>query len=750
MLARMVGVVAGDLRDDRRFARPPRLGHDLPGQTVVVRMSGSRQRPQSGPPPIKRGFISYAHDDRQAFALLRRDLAVLGEEFGIEFWHDAHIHTGDRWDPAIQAAVGAADIFVLAVSTPWLASGYIRDEEWPAIQARLQAADGLVCPVILSHCRWEYRLGHLQPTPLRGHRPLPIANWRKRNDGYHAATGEIASAITAYLLRKNEPVPANAAGIEPKQSLAVPVWMVEGAKLILDPAGDNTDLAAADEPAVKQLHGAVRKLARELARMGRGADNWMAGDQTRKFQKTVADFARETAPTAKDAAGLVGTLWPAFLALADLQAGFAAMTHTADPELRDDVDRAGRTLDRLTMLAGSLVRSFPTIRAWDTGAARAALQPNPALLAAAERLFAASLAQAVIDPADLPFLVTVDRQEAARNLVVKIVGIAAWDLLGRAAASDTDRTLLRGVTGLLDKAEADIAPFLDAFSPDYQATVVRLTEEARKPERESAFGKPRRRSGPLLEIKEGKDLPVMWLIRAGSFVMGAPEAEDKREGWHDDSARPQHSVTIPQPFYLGKYPVTRGQYAAFVKATGYDKDGGEWRHPGFRQTNAHPVVNVSHDDAMAYAAWVSERTGQTYRLPGEAEWEYAARAGKPEARYWGDSWDDAARYAWVPEKQHGTAVVGGDRLPNDYGLYDMLGNVWEWCADHWHNSYKGAPDDGSDWITDGDSGRCVLRGGSWYGNPGVVRVGVRYGIDRGFRSNDAGFRLSRTLSGPTS
>jgi len=684
------------------------------------------------------------------FPRLHKELQVFAKEFGIEFWHDAEIHTGDRWDPAIQAAIEAADIFVLAISTNWLVSGYIDDQEWPAIEARVKATDGLICPVILSPCRWQHRFGHRQPTPLRGHRPLAINHWRPQGHGYNAAAEGIAAAITAYFRRRGEPIPAEAPGIEPKQSLTVPVWMVEGAKLILDPAGDDSDLAAAHDPAINQLHAAVRKLARDLASMTRRrAANWMASTEAGAFQKTVADFARDLAPSAQAAAGQVGKLWPAYRALADLRAGYAAMTREADPALKHDIDEAGRTLDRLTHLSGSLVRSFPTIQAWDLGAAQAADRSSPTLLAAAERLFATALTQSVIDPAEMAFLATVDKQEAARNLVVKITAVAAWDLLGRPATSATDKTLLRGVVGLLDQAEADIAPFLDAFSPDYRATVVRLTEEARKPESESAFAKPHRRSGPLLEIKEGKDLAVMRLIRAGSFVMGVPEAEDKREEWFGDSNRPQHSVTIPQSFYLGKYPVTRGEYAAFVKASGYDKDGGKWRNPGFRQTNAHPVVNVSHDDATAYAAWVSERTGQTYRLPSEAEWEYAARAGKPEARYWGDSWDDAARYAWVPENQHGTAVVGDGRLPNDYGLYDMLGHVWEWCGDTWHRTYDGAPSDGSVWL-DNDNGRCVLRGGSWNSNPRGVRAGARNDDGRGSRFNDVGFRLSRTLSAPTS
>ena len=229
--------------------------------------------------------------------------------------------------------------------------------------------------------------------------------------------------------------------------------------------------------------------------------------------------------------------------------------------------------------------------------------------------------------------------------------------------------------------------------------------------------------------------PEMVLIPRGSFTMGIPEAESKREGTEDedDEARPRHRVTIRRPFLLGKYPVTRGEYAAFARET--DR---EWEQQRFNPTDRHPAVNITFDDAVAYVAWLSRRTGHRYRLPSEAEWEYACRAGTRTARYWGD-WPD-------PEMENfsslATTAVDAHR-PNPWGLHDMLGNVFEFVEDHWHENYDQAPDDGTPWI--GDAGPRVIRGGYWPGILGGHRAGYRVADNVGFLGTYIGFRVARSL-----
>jgi formylglycine-generating enzyme required for sulfatase activity len=257
-------------------------------------------------------------------------------------------------------------------------------------------------------------------------------------------------------------------------------------------------------------------------------------------------------------------------------------------------------------------------------------------------------------------------------------------------------------------------------------------------------------NGPVSTVASLKgctNCPEMVLIPAGIFQMGVPEAESEREGVSDDNARPVHTVRIGHPFYLGKYHVTRREYAAFAKATGR-----EIVPPPFAQTDDHPVVDVSWEDAQAYVAWLSRITGKSYRLPTEAEWEYAARAGTTTARYWGNSaalqclyanGDDAT--AKCSDGYSNTSPVGHFR-PNAFGLHDMLGNAWQWVQDSYEPSgYDGAPPDGSAVEATGWP-LHVLRGGSWINAPSGLRAGLRKGFPADTQDLDVGFRVARTLT----
>lgn len=287
---------------------------------------------------------------------------------------------------------------------------------------------------------------------------------------------------------------------------------------------------------------------------------------------------------------------------------------------------------------------------------------------------------------------------------------------------------------------------------------------------------------PGKAIKPSDIEPEQILIPPGRFMRGTTTTELRREkvpkAFHAQE-QPRRAVAIRQGFWLARHPVTVAEFARFVDVSGHDIEpgaygyvpgkGGEhsarfgWRDPGFPQAPDHPVTCVSPGDADAYADWLSRETGRRYRLPSEAEWEYACRAGTVTARFWGDDRDGARRFANVadlslarewndkpaPDRffQHDdgypfTAPVGAFG-PNPWGLQDMLGNVWEWCADEWHESYDGAPDDGSARTTTGGNWLRVLRGGSWFVNPWVVRSGTR-GRNSG-RDANAGFRLARTL-----
>jgi formylglycine-generating enzyme required for sulfatase activity len=198
--------------------------------------------------------------------------------------------------------------------------------------------------------------------------------------------------------------------------------------------------------------------------------------------------------------------------------------------------------------------------------------------------------------------------------------------------------------------------------------------------------------------------------------------------------------------------VTRGQFAAFVSSTGH-KAAGPWRDPGFRQDDSHPAVCLSWEDAAAYAAWLADITARPYRLLTEAEWEYAARAGTATPFWWGAfitpgraNYNGHYVYAGGGSKgeyRRGT-VPAGSFDPNPWGLFNVHGNVWEWCEDRWHDTYQGAPGDGSAWISQGGQGGRVVRGGSWSFYPGYLRAALRFRLSA--ESDGSGFRLARTLT----
>ncbi len=238
-------------------------------------------------------------------------------------------------------------------------------------------------------------------------------------------------------------------------------------------------------------------------------------------------------------------------------------------------------------------------------------------------------------------------------------------------------------------------------------------------------------------------------IEGGTFMMGS------EENIHE---QPVHEVQVTD-FYLGKYPVTVKQYMEFVEETGTRYP--EWLDQGNRYNiftgtdnhykpleavllkENHPIVGISWMDAMAYCKWLGEKTRKEYRLPSEAEWEYAARGGRLSSGFKYSGSNKLKEVGWYSKNSQEETKGVGLKLPNELGLYDMSGNVLEWCADYWHGSFKGAPSNGSAWIKGGDKDDRVVRGGSWDDDDRLCRVSYRLGDYVYDRLNFVGFRVAR-------
>ncbi len=230
--------------------------------------------------------------------------------------------------------------------------------------------------------------------------------------------------------------------------------------------------------------------------------------------------------------------------------------------------------------------------------------------------------------------------------------------------------------------------------------------------------------------------PEMVVIPKGEFLMGAPDNEAERR----DNEGPQHRVTIGYRFALGRYPVTFDEYDHFCAATKREQPNDRGWGRGRR-----PVINVSWEEAVAYCEWLAWETGQRYRLPSEAEWEYACRAGTTTRYSWGDA--ITAEKANYSESKLGKTTKVGAYVSNPWGFFDMHGNVWEWVEDVWHDSYRGAPSYGLPWRrkNEDSSGSHVIRGGSYDNASKFLRSVYRVGNRPHLKHNYVSFRVARTV-----
>lgn len=289
----------------------------------------------------------------------------------------------------------------------------------------------------------------------------------------------------------------------------------------------------------------------------------------------------------------------------------------------------------------------------------------------------------------------------------------------------------KGVSGfiygeLIQKPSSSPAPKRAAPEPKKQIAATRPVPAPSAPSPATVLGQ-------LAAFKDCPECPQMVALPAGSFVMG-----DKQG---DGTERPAHSVSIARPFAIGKYEVTVGQWNECVKVGAC-----EYTPEKAGNDPDMPVRDLSWADAQQYVAWLSEQTGETYRLPTEAEWEYAARGGTRTRYWWGDG--------FVAGKVHCKNCGGqwdrktpsrvGSSESNPFGLYDMNGGVWEWVSDCWHKNYRGAPKDGSTW----DMKNCrsrVLRGGSWRNDSSYMHSASRFKYDADVRYLVNGFRVAKTI-----
>ncbi|MEM6839719.1 MAG: formylglycine-generating enzyme family protein [Cyanobacteria bacterium P01_C01_bin.120] len=288
-------------------------------------------------------------------------------------------------------------------------------------------------------------------------------------------------------------------------------------------------------------------------------------------------------------------------------------------------------------------------------------------------------------------------------------------------------------------APPPLSPVSTPANPTFTFEVVTVDAKGKLVQRQPAQAEYR-----VEDLGNGIQLELV-KIPGGRFQMGSPP--DEADSF--DRERPQHWVTVPE-LWLGKFPVTQAQYQAVMghNPSRFTNDGAN-----------RPVKRVTWDEAVAFCQALSRRAGQAYRLPSEAEWEYACRAGTTTPFCFGPTMTtDLANYRGTDFEYEGKTFPGnyghgpkgiyreqttavGQFPPNAFGLYDLHGNVWEWCQDVWHDSYDGASADGAAWLAGGDQDQRILRGGSWLNNPEYCRSANRFWFAPGNTDGDVGFRV---------
>lgn len=305
---------------------------------------------------------------------------------------------------------------------------------------------------------------------------------------------------------------------------------------------------------------------------------------------------------------------------------------------------------------------------------------------------------------------------------VGVLLIALWELAGLSHAQPKPDPAALKAAPIIARLESAVAAKDKFVAEDVLAELETLIPSdprmASLRKRVGALPGPKRN----LDVDLGGGVTMQFVaIRPGSFTMGS----EKSAEW-----KPAHEVTISKPFYMGKYEVTQEQWEKVM--------GG---NPSNFKGAKNPVEQVNWDDCQSFIIKLKEKLpARTFRLPTEGEWEYACRAGSTNDYCYGDGTGRLGEYAWYISNADSMSHPVGEKKPNAWGLYDMHGNVWEWCQDVYHPSYEGAPADGSAW-TQGNQTNRVARGGSWYSDASVLRSANRGRPNADFRGIVYGLRM---------
>ncbi|MEO0878873.1 MAG: SUMF1/EgtB/PvdO family nonheme iron enzyme [Pseudomonadota bacterium] len=625
-------------------------------------------------------FISYNREDQYR----ARAIADALEAEGFAVWWDTNLRAGESYDEVTEKNLREAGAVVVLWSTRSVNSKWVRAE------ATVGERFSKLVPAMIEECERPLRFELVQTADLISwHGDREDKNWREFIHDVKSALGHEAGA----------PEPT-AAAAPPGAAAAGPAADVTIENTFWNSIKDGGEKAEFEAYLNRYPHGHFTDLARAR----------LAGLERAEMERKAAAAAPPRA--AAGSAGTIGQGTPAHRPPAQ---GTAPPVRQATPEqarrqpqaapaaplappprtqqTASAPPKASSGLPMMAIAAGAVVIGLGALAALQFGGAKEAA---PAVVVASTASTQTQTAQSEPAPSQIA------PSQAVPSQAVPLEAAPAGASAAAPEAADPANTNLASTTeGVASNANAPANQPLDAGNPAPSAAA----------------------NGVFSDCEL---CPTMKLLPAGAFMMGSPESEPGRFAYEG----PLREVSIPR-FAIGVHEVTHDQWTACVADGGC---GGYAPGDAGFGAGARPVLSVSWDDAQAYARWLSAKTGKTYRLPTEAEWEYAARGGVASAYWWGTRFDQS-------KAALGETVETGSLPANGFGLYEMAGNASEWVQDCYVNNFSDAPTDGSS-VNAGDCSRRVIRGGSWRSKPSELRSANRSRVTRSTRDRGFGFRIA--------
>lgn len=638
-------------------------------------------------------FISYSHKDEAWKDALKQQLQVLQLHTEFAVWDDRQIQVGDNWQPAIEQAIAQAKVAILLVSSDFLSSEFVTRQEIPKFLQRREQEGLRIVPVIVRPCAWRTVpwLASLQ-SALKDNKPL--SQYTLGSYELEEAFSTITEKVHTLLLKAKQEKKHNELKQQVKleqQSLAAEQAVHEAQRNELVEEQDSAkpvDTAAyqANEPISllklqknKIIEQRIATLSEKLSQLYKNYDTETRPEEKFRLEHTIKD----TEETLNELSAKAQTQPKSFvITQQDNPTGTTDASDSQEEKLRlkPKIKDTEEALNELSVKAQTQPKPFVTTQ-----------QDNPTRTTTSDSQQENHVVEKDPDGKFNWVLLSV--------VIVVILGIGVWWLN---QVKNTRPAVEPSAT--LEPATPPLTIPIPA-QPQLKTEVKRLPFE-----------------------------PEMIPIPTGSFTMGCLPERDLIEDMDKcpESELPAHEVSVAA-FEMGKYEVTFDEWDACeqAKVCPHAEDEGWGR-------GRRPVINVSWEDAQIYPKWLNQKTGKNYRLPTEAEWEYAARGGKDGAYPWGRNQIrcEDARYGSFGDycKQSDKTLTVGSYDPNSFGLYDTVGNVLEWTQSNYTTTYDAAVEQSR-----------VLRGGSWFNEPRNLRSADRNWNSPSRRDNIIGFRISRTL-----